>query len=79
MKLKKQCTYGKWHVSIDGLMTYDKGRYEIDNESLEDDDWILHMSSKGWIDWNDFIPAYIQAHINAGIGIKEERFFYQKP
>ena len=78
MELKKQCTYGKWHVSIDGTMTYDKGRYEIDYVTLEDNDWILHMSSKGWIDWNDFIPVYIQAHINAGIEIKEERFYYQK-
>jgi len=63
---KKELTFGKWTVSPDGCMDYDNDRYYIDSEDLKDDDWILHLFSKGWIDWNEFIPAYFQALKNAG-------------
>lgn len=65
--MKAQKTFGKWKVEPNGEMNYDDGRYVIFGSDLEQDDWILHLTSKGWIDWNDFIPAYLQALRNAGI------------
>ena len=60
---KKQHTFGKWVVSKNGDMDYDN-RYFIDHSRL-DEDWIQHLMEKGWIDFNTFIPAYIQALYNA--------------
>jgi hypothetical protein len=54
--------FGKWHVSKNGDMEYDNGRYFIEASRISEDNWILHMlDSKGWIDYNEFIPAYFQA------------------
>ena len=54
-------TIGKWKVLLNGDMFYDEGRYEITGDCLMEDDWIVHLFEKGWIDWNEFIPAYFQA------------------
>jgi len=51
-KVKQESQFGKWHVSKSGNMTYDKGRYVIGKEQLDDDDWIAHMFEKGCTDWN---------------------------
>lgn len=68
MKSKETMTFGKWTVEPCGDMIYDGGRYTIYDNRLAWDEWILHlMSSKKWIDFNDFIPAYFQALQNAGI------------
>lgn len=75
-KIKQESQFGKWHVSKSGDMTYDNGRYSIYDNQLKEDDWISHMFEKGWIDWNEFIPAYFQALKNAGIQFKRERVFY---
>jgi len=34
---------------------------------LTKNDWFIHLSGKRWIDWNEFIPAYIQALKHARI------------
>lgn len=57
---------GKWKVSKKGDMTYDNGRYYIERDKLKEDDWIIHLMQKGWIDYNEFIPAYFQALKNIG-------------
>lgn len=67
MKEIKTSTFGKWTVEPDGEMTFNGGEYWIEKERLSDNDWILHLSEKGWINWNDFVPAYLQALENAEI------------
>jgi hypothetical protein len=64
---RKQTKFGKWEVGPDGEMTYDGDRYWIEKERLTEEDWILHLSEKAWIDWNEFIPAFLQALENAKI------------
>jgi len=60
---KQQTVFGKWVVSPNGDLDYDN-RYFIDHSRLSED-WISHLSEKGWIVFNDFIPAYLQALRNA--------------
>ncbi len=77
-KKGQACRFGKWYVYSNGNMIYD-GYYEIDSDSLRDtndNDWILHMFGKEWIDWNEFIPAYFQALKNINIQFKKEQIFY---
>lgn len=64
--IKSACKFGKWKVNKRGDMLYD-GFYDISHDQLKEEDWILHLSEKSWIDWNDFIPAYFQALTNADI------------
>ncbi len=58
--------FGKWTVYMDGISNNER-EYWIDANRLAEDDWILHLSEKGWIDWNDFIPAYLYACKHFGI------------
>ena len=60
-----QKTYGTWTVDENGNMTH-KGYYHITARELDKRDLLLHLSSKSWIDWNSFLPAYFQALYNAG-------------
>jgi len=60
---QSKTNFGKWVVSKNGDLDYDS-RYFIDHTRL-DEDWIQHLSEKGWIDFNTFIPAYLQALRNA--------------
>lgn len=66
-RTKQSATFGKWRVSECGDMTYNKGQYAIYDYQLNNTDWIVHMFTKNWIDFNEFIPAYFQALKNAGI------------
>jgi hypothetical protein len=52
--------FGKWAVEPNGDMVYDNW-YNIECHRLSEEDWICHMFSKAWIDWNEFIPAYWHA------------------
>lgn len=57
---KHQTTFGDWEIdTIAGNLTY-KGYYEIGFDVIMDQDWILHLSKKNWINFNDFIPAYFK-------------------
>lgn len=75
-KIQQESTFGKWHVSKSGDMNYDNGRYEIYDYQLTEEDWIAHMFEKGWIDWNEFIPAYFQALKNSNNQFQRIRIFY---
>jgi hypothetical protein len=59
--------FGNWVVLKTGDMTYDNNRYDISSDQLNEEDWILHLLKKEWIDWNEFIPAYFYALSKAGI------------
>ena len=59
-------TFGDWKVYENGDMVYSGGKYEIPGYRLKEQ-WITHLLSKMWIDYNDFIPAYLQACYNAEI------------
>lgn len=57
-----------WKIAEDGtLLDQDGHDYDIEGERLTEDDWILHLSGKGWIDLNTFIPAYFEALAKRGI------------
>jgi len=56
---EEKFSFGKWIVDDKGL-EYDN-RYFIEKEVIGDKDWMLHLSEKGWINWNDFIPAFLFA------------------
>ena len=59
-------TYGKWLVYANGTMFYDNRIYIPVEKVLEDDTWVIHFLGCEEIDFNDFIPAYLQACKNAG-------------
>lgn len=45
----------------DLVFKFDNGAtYELESDSIKDNDWIAHLQSKGWCDFNDFIPIYFQ-------------------
>ena len=69
-------TFGDWKVDRKGNLSYDNDRYFIANDRLNNDNWIIHLSEKGWINWNDFIPAYFQACKNAKIQKVGMKMFY---
>lgn len=73
---KKAEVFGKWEVRKNGDMIYDKGRYAIYSTQISNDDWLLHIYEKKWNDFNEFIPAYLQALRNAGIKKLEMKIFY---
>lgn len=66
-KTKEARRFGKWSVSINGDMDYDNGRYFIKGKDLGKNDCITHLFTKGWMDWNEFKPAYLQALKNVCI------------
>lgn len=69
--------FGEWKVDQEGNMSFRNGRYDIDRGSLKDDDWFCHLFEKGWINWNEFVPAYFTAcKINKIENVKI-RIFYE--
>lgn len=42
-------------------MDCEKAGYTIHADQLRNEDWILHMTEKRWVNFNDFIPAYFLA------------------
>ena len=78
--IREAKTFGKWDVSLEGDLIYDNGRYPIYSDQVaSENNWIAHLFEKGWIDWNDFIPAYFQALKNLGIQKKEMLIYYPGP
>ena len=73
--VKTANTFGQWEVDKFGNMEFRK-YYFISRERLSSKNWILHLSEKRWIVWNDFIPAYMQACLNAGIQEVTIKMFY---
>ena len=63
---KEKYVFGKWVVSKNGDMCHDN-KYDIISSRLTEENWIIHLSEKVWINWNEFIPAYLQALRNANI------------
>ncbi len=68
--------FGGWLVYPDGTLEHKQNGYLIGANRLRNDDWILHLLEKSWVDMNDFIPAYFQAMRNAGIQHATIRFYY---
>jgi len=68
--------FGKWKVYRNGDINFDNGYYFIDANRLKTEDWILHLMEKGWVDMNDFIPAYFQALQNIGVKHIKIQSFY---
>ena len=58
-------TIEHWCFVEGGSIYYPPSDYLIPVIDL-DEDWILHLCSKGWFDLNDFIPIYFEALKRAG-------------
>ena len=48
-------------------MDFNNGEYVIEHDRVSEEDWIAHLFTKQWNNWNDFIPAYFQALKNKGV------------
>jgi hypothetical protein len=55
-----------WMVDKDGNLVNKEKAYEIPRDRLTEDDWIIHMMEKGWVNMNSFMPAYLEALKRAG-------------
>lgn len=53
--------FNDWKVYKNGDIIHTEMNYLISGDRLKENDWIEHMMYKGWVDLNDFIPAYFQA------------------
>ena len=73
---KKEETFGTWKVSLNGDMEDQNGTKYSSKQITTEDDFIVHMMEKSWIDLNDFIPAYFQACTNAGIQFVKIKIHY---
>lgn len=59
-----------WAIEDDGTLADVRGghyQYEIEPRRLTEDDWIIHLAKKRWVDLNSFIPAYFEALAKQGI------------
>lgn len=57
-----------WTVEEDGTLINKRMGYEIGPDQLRDqNDWILHLMEKPWVNLNSFIPAYFLALRRLGI------------
>ncbi|MCX6154433.1 MAG: hypothetical protein NT007_09750 [Candidatus Kapabacteria bacterium] len=54
---------GKWTSQADGSLYNDEHDYLIEGRRLfnEKDNWLQHLSEKGWMDFNDFMPRYFES------------------
>lgn len=57
---------GKWSVDINGNISFNN-YYNIEKDRLIEKDWIIHLMKKSWFDFNEFMPIYMQACVNAGL------------
>lgn len=74
--IKQELVSGKWKATVEGDLIYDNGKYSIYSYQVKDDNLILHLFSKNWINWNDFIPAYFQALRNLDIQKLNIKVYY---
>jgi hypothetical protein len=66
-----------WKVLKNGDMSHSSG-YDIEGDRLKDNDWILHLSSKNWIDMNTFISAYFKACENKNLQEVKIKTYHNK-
>lgn len=57
--------FGKWIAYASGSL-YHEDNFFIPEAKVLEDTLIIHMMTFDWIDFNTFIPAYLQACKNAG-------------
>ena len=57
--------FGKWIAYKSGSLYHEDNLFIPEDKVLEDT-LIIHMMTFDWIDFNTFIPAYLQACKNAG-------------
>ncbi len=56
-----------WIITPEGDLLHPSNDYIIEADRLEEDDWVLHLMTKGWMDFNTFLPVYFKALKNRGI------------
>ena len=75
-RTKKKAQFGNWKVDEEGNLDHMKKPYFITADRLNEEDWLIHLAGKSWIDWNEFISAYFQALKNAEIQFIKMRVFW---
>ncbi|MBO0936475.1 hypothetical protein J2I47_07965 [Fibrella sp. HMF5335] len=66
-KLGGSTAVKQWIVSPTGDLTYEPRAYTITADRLNEEDWFLHMMTKGWCDMSEFVPTYFKALQNADV------------
>ena len=64
---KRAATFGTWHADLNGDLSCQSRDYVISSNELTGTNWTQHLLGKKWINFNDFIPAYYQALVNANV------------
>ena len=60
LERKKEIDESDWKVDAEGSMTHEKPYYFIEASRLGEN-WLEHMSNKGWVNLDTFVRAYIRA------------------
>ena len=68
--------FGSWVVTTNGDLTHSNPQYYIEGSRIDEDDWILQVMAKSWIDLNTFIPAFFQATKNVGLNKISQKIHY---
>ena len=55
-----------WIITPEGDLLRPSNDYLIEADRLEEDDWMLHLMTKDWMDFNTFLPVYFKALNNKG-------------
>ena len=62
---------GDWRITPYGDVEHTTKGYLIEQDRLGDEDWILHMSRKKWVNLNEFFPVFSLACKEARINSKQ--------
>lgn len=56
-----------WTIEADGTMVHKKNNYIIEGDRLNEGNWIAHMTEKRWCNLLDFLAAFFEACVRAGL------------
>lgn len=59
--MKTLTTIGPWAIGTDGTMVHESPYYYIEGSRLNNENWILHMADKRWVDVRIFVRAFFTA------------------
>lgn len=59
--MKKIEKIGSWSIEQDGTMVHERTNYYIEGARLDNENWLVHMAAKRWVDMREFTQAYFTA------------------
>lgn len=58
---------GSWSIEKDGTMVHRETNYYIEGNRLNNENWLIHMAAKRWVDMREFTQAYFAACRTRGL------------